>query len=76
LIRHPVCGLVRHLHRLNFGEQGAAFGKCESQIGNAAILPFHHSNDGCCLSCRRTCLVTLQTGFDDQSHGTSDWLLS
>jgi hypothetical protein len=32
---HSACGLVRHQHRLNLGEQGATFGKCESQAGNA-----------------------------------------
>ena len=65
LVRHPACALVRHQHRLNLGEQGTAFGKCESQAGNAPILPFHHGNDRCCLSRRRTCLVTLQAGFNN-----------
>jgi len=56
---------------LNLGEQGAAFGQCESQVGDAAVFSFHHSND------RRfsfTRFPTFQAGLDDQSHSNSDRL--
>jgi hypothetical protein len=56
---------------LNLGEQGATFGKCESQVGDAPVLSFHNSNG------RRFSLTrfpTLQAGLDDQSHGNSDRL--
>jgi hypothetical protein len=56
---------------LNLGEQGATFGKCESQVGDTPVFSFHHSND------RRfnlTRFPILQAGLDDQSHNTSDRL--
>jgi hypothetical protein len=56
---------------LHLGEQGGAFVKCESQVGDALILSFHNSNG------RRFSLTRfpiLQAGFDDQSHSDSDQL--
>ena len=58
---------------LNLSQQSAPFGKRESQVGNAAILPLHHGHDRC-SSCGGTGLRTLESGFDDQSHGNSDQL--
>ena len=45
-----------------------AFGSRDS--AQAAILPLHHGHDGC----RRARLLSLEAGFDDQSHGNSDQL--
>src|SRR5476651_709493 len=63
---YPPGSLLRHQQRLNLGEQGAAFGKCESQVGDAPVFSFHNSN-GCCFSLTR--FPTLQAGLDDQSLG-------
>jgi hypothetical protein len=73
LARHPACGLLRHQNRLNLSQQSAAFGKRESQVGNAAILPLHHVHDRC-FSCGGARLRTLEAGFDNQSHGNSERL--
>jgi hypothetical protein len=75
MVGHPALGLVRNQHRLNFSEQGTSFGKRESQVSNTMIPPFQNSNDRCRFSRCRTFLVTFQAGFDDESHGTSNWLL-
>jgi hypothetical protein len=64
LARHPACGLLRHQNRLNLSQQTAAFGKRESQVGNAAILPLDHLHDRC-FSCGGARLRTLEAGFDN-----------
>jgi hypothetical protein len=73
LARHPVCGLLRHQNRLNLSQHSAAFGKRQSQVGNAAILPLHHVHDRC-FSCGGARLRTLEAGFDNQSRGNSERL--
>src|SRR5471032_1351280 len=66
---HPPGSLLRHQQRLNLSEQGATFGKCKSQVGDAPVLSFDHSN-------RRRFSLTrfprLQAGLDDQSHSNSN----
>jgi hypothetical protein len=71
LALHPPGRLLRHKKRLNLGEQGTTFGKCESQVGKATVVSFYHGNNRCVS---RTRFVILYTGLNDQSHSTSDRL--
>src|SRR5476651_1095691 len=66
---YPPGSLLRHQQRLNLSEQGAAFGKCESQVGDAPVLSFHHSNG---RRFSHTRFPRLQAGLDDQSHSNSN----
>ncbi|AUT66649.1 hypothetical protein C2L65_44415 [Paraburkholderia terrae] len=56
---------------MNLGEQGTTFGECQSQVGEAEVISFHHSKNRCIS---RTRFPTLYAGLDDQSHSTSDRL--
>ncbi|WP_207633893.1 hypothetical protein, partial [Paraburkholderia hospita] len=47
LALHPPGSLLRHKKRLNLGEQGTTFGECQSQVGKAEVISFHHSKNRC-----------------------------